>query len=475
MKNISKKLLIGGCSIMLLASAGCSGKHNLCDGKVDESALQERDEQIASLQEQIEALNAQIKTLGDDLNTKDEVIEDLEQQIADLTKELEILRATWNGSNKTTEWYEEDKTTLELKTGNDLAGFANLVEEGNTFKGKTVQLAEDIYLGGNQWTPIEKFEGTFDGNGHIINDLTIYSCAGEGSKDFSYNGMFRSLTDAEVKNVTIDGVTITPYKEYEETYDDNGYPNYMGEKGLIAGQTHGDVTISNITIKNSFITTYNNSVGGIVAEVRDGTTTFSNIDIDSSNTFQAFWGTYDGPVGGLAGLVKSGAKVVIENVNMAAKIDVYNDACANYQYFQYRYAGMLLSCVEGMNETNYTDIITASNVTVTFDSWNQYRYCEYAANGKPSGAAEGDYKYSRINEPDGSWNDHGAPETHTHGEDESCNVLLPFFNIYGFDGVGGIKPKLANLTPTEDHYEDTTSVAGVKIIYLNGSETGLED
>ncbi len=435
------------------------------------SSLITKNEELTST---INDLKDQIETLKNNHISDLEAIEELQTKLEELENEIKILEVTWDGKSKDTEWYDSSKDEFEISKGSELAGLASLVADGETFEDKKIELADDIYLGGQEWFPIKSFSGEFDGGGHVINELCAYSCEAEGSTDYSYNGMFKSLTDATISNVIFDSVVLSPYKEYEETQDENGYWNYMGEKGIIAGQTHGDVTITNITLRNSKVTTYNNSVGGIVAEVRDGTTMISNVDIDNSNIFSSFWGSYDTPVGGLVGFVKSGAKVVLDNIVMAGKIDAYNDCSANYQNFQYRYCGMLCSSVEGMTEENYTDIIEATNVTVIFDTWNQFRYCEYESCGKPSYAGDGEYKYARINEIDGSWNSHGKPETHEHSEKEdNHNVLLPFFNVYGYNGAGGIKPKLINTTHIDDHYEDNSSIQGIKIIFLNGSETGL--
>ena len=59
-----------------------------------------------------------------------------------------------------------------------LLAFADDVNRGNDYSGKTVKLTEDIDLAGILWTPIgmcngeNYFCGTFDGNGHVIKNLT---------------------------------------------------------------------------------------------------------------------------------------------------------------------------------------------------------------------------------------------------------------------------------------------------------------
>ena len=99
-------------------------------------------------------------------------------------------QTVWNGTANT-EWYKENKTEFTIITAEQLAGLAELVNEGKNFDGKTVKLGADIILNENsenykewettapekEWTPIgityNGFAGTFDGCGHIINGLYI--------------------------------------------------------------------------------------------------------------------------------------------------------------------------------------------------------------------------------------------------------------------------------------------------------------
>lgn len=61
---------------------------------------------------------------------------------------------------------------IPVYTENDLRLFANSVNIGNSFSGKTVLLMDDIDLKMEAWTPIgnlsNAFNGTFDGNGKTI-------------------------------------------------------------------------------------------------------------------------------------------------------------------------------------------------------------------------------------------------------------------------------------------------------------------
>lgn len=45
-------------------------------------------------------------------------------------------------------------STRTISTLEELKAFRDEVNAGNTFKGETIELANDINLGGEEWTPI---------------------------------------------------------------------------------------------------------------------------------------------------------------------------------------------------------------------------------------------------------------------------------------------------------------------------------
>ena len=66
---------------------------------------------------------------------------------------------------------------LEIETAQDLCDFSASVNNGKTFKNKTVQLVNDIDMSGVEFTPIgtnsNAFDGVFDGNGKVIKNLSV--------------------------------------------------------------------------------------------------------------------------------------------------------------------------------------------------------------------------------------------------------------------------------------------------------------
>ncbi|WP_037372559.1 InlB B-repeat-containing protein [Anaerovorax odorimutans] len=132
----------------------------------------------------------------------------------------------WDGSTKKTDWYKDTDTEFSITTAEQLAGFAELVNGGKDFSGKTVKLGADITLndvsnssnwddkttGLNAWTAIgtsdNKFAGTFDGDGHKVSGIYI-------SKDSKYQGLFGYTgSGSTVKNVGVTDSYIKSTKSF---------------------------------------------------------------------------------------------------------------------------------------------------------------------------------------------------------------------------------------------------------------------
>lgn len=80
----------------------------------------------------------------------------------------------WNGSDE--EKIVPAGNTYIVENGAQLAWIAKETRNGNSFRGKKILLAADIDLAGQEWTAIGNqntaFEGSFDGQGHTISNLT---------------------------------------------------------------------------------------------------------------------------------------------------------------------------------------------------------------------------------------------------------------------------------------------------------------
>ena len=179
--------------------------------------------------------------------------------------------STWNGSSVDTAWYTSNPSasTYTISTAAELAGLAQLVNSGENIIGKTITLTADIDLSGRQWTPIgiydplnnlaRLFNGTFDGNGHIISGLTIGSEKEPSS--LKYIGLFAYIdSDGVIQNLTVAASNI-----YFDLYDDDG----RQASGNLAGSNLGTIvncTVSGTITGNKGVNGQGNasSVGGLI-------------------------------------------------------------------------------------------------------------------------------------------------------------------------------------------------------------------
>jgi len=367
-------------------------------------------------------------------------------------------KAKWEGGFDYS-WYDADATELEIRNADQLAAFGAIVggmkkvtdmdDDGSyvyseeiiqdSFSGKTVKLMANISIGdtvadnGKVFYPIgyynndgtyektnaaitsgfKTFEGIFDGNGNTISDF--YQNTWEMKGDHNWYdatlqyyrdgmGLFGKVYGGTVKNLTVDN-----FKSDGE----------ITTTGVIAAYADCGATFENISIFNCNPRVYNIGNGGIVGCVgwyanttteNENKVSFRNITVDNSNKISALWGSYDVACGGIVGQYypTSGqtnaidnAGIYMENCHVSAQMDVYNDVCANYQYYAYRYTGMLIGSVREnlpADENGHVypnmDGITASGCTVHFGDWNDYYYCELVANSLASYTH--DHQMSRL-------------------------------------------------------------------------------
>ncbi|MBE5814159.1 MAG: hypothetical protein E7320_02990 [Clostridiales bacterium] len=345
-------------------------------------------------------------------------------------------------------WYtDESATSYTIYNADQLAYFGKKVAEGTTFENNSVTLASDINLGAGtetyadgskvifysigtsvdykQGTSPKAFAGTFDGAGHIITGLYQNGWEMGGNYDNGYfknaMGLFGLVENGTVQNLTLDN--------FEMVME-------FAPMGCVTAYVDGKCTFKNIAVFNSHPQTYNTAVAGIAGWDR-GTSNliFENITVDNSNMISALWGTYDCCAGGILGYLGEDSYAQLTNCHVAAQLDVYNDACANYQYYWYRYCGMLIGTVDGTvkDANGYTipDIsqITIEGCSVDYGNWNNYKYCEFETLGKGSYNGPGEWKFCRTD-------DSRCAAGHTHADYESHEVLLPFNQLFGGYGWG---------------------------------------
>ena len=411
----------------------------------------------------------------------------------------------WKGGFDT-DWYNKpvtetidgvEVTVYTINSADELAGFGKLVDEGNTFAGKIIRLDADIDLaGGYSLNPIGfgydnadfnsgdnpgyTFNGTFDGQNHTIRNL--YQNGWEIGLSYTNagGGLFASVCNATIKNLTMVNAEIVME---------------CVEQGVIAGLAQGNCTFENITIYGCSVANYQRATGGVVGEVSpkfvDGVATesihtFKNIKIDSTTVVGSLWGDFDAPVGGVIGGYwdDSGrTKVEMENVDVACRLDVYNDITSSYQWHAYRRAGMLIGNTDNVADDGHTaeaKFLTCKNVTVRYGDWRNYHYCEFN-NHEPRWpfvrveAGENCTAFSnpRWGVPNGTNGIKVTPENHSkqdytiHQEGDDCYVLLEFNQLYGGgQGVYGVQEHI-----NEDGTNGvTTSIYAYAIQYVNDNK-----
>lgn len=182
--------------------------------------------------------------------------------------------SVWDGTSDT-RWYNETDVEFTLTTAQQLAGFATLVNDGNSFEGKTIKLGVDIDLNGRAdgatewilsedknsvnsnklWTPIGTgdvpFLFTFDGQGHTISKMCVVTGnTGGGFIGVVYNSIFT------VKNLVFDDCFAL------STYNAVGILCGWCEYNWDRYPTRRIPSFENVTVKNSAVC--GNSLTGAV-------------------------------------------------------------------------------------------------------------------------------------------------------------------------------------------------------------------
>ena len=389
-------------------------------------------------------------------------------------------------------WYVDKSSPYTIANADQLWSFSQIVGgmaediKQDSFEGKTVKLIADINLGyGVENHPytifypigyynstgsygktsgvsvtssVSSFEGTFDGNGNTIANFYQNTWEMFGDYNDGYSGTPNHYKDAMglfgyVLNGTIKNLTVSNFSsdgEYTPT-------------GVIAAYADGNSTFENIAITNCNPRVYNTGNGGIIgiagdtSAANDDHITLKNITVDNSNKISALWGSWDVACGGLVGMYRgnvdgngnaTGDTVSFESCHVSAIIDVYNDVCANYQYYAYRYSGMIIGSVrhntknaEGKVIPDMTGIY-ATGCTVNYGDWNDYYYCEFEKNTMASYSP--DYQFSRVPHSELNFTDSngngvvdaderasvtGCKHTHTAEENHQA-IYLPFHQLF---------------------------------------------
>ena len=374
----------------------------------------------------------------------------------------------WDGKTFDYSWYLnavapvdlESATVYTISNADQLAGFGAIVDgtaqdiAQDNFAGKTVKLANNIYLSNQLFDPIgwgyvntgwnrdgadgKVFQGTFDGNGKTIFDLyqNGWDLEEKTGTDYTYTncgfGLFAAASNATFKDLTINGA----YVRVE-----------CVEAGVLVGLSQNNCTYQNIGIHNAKIANYQRPAGGLIGEVSgDGTTTITGVTIGSDVVVGSLWGDFDAPCGGVIGAywndVDANPQIVMNNVEVGCTLDVYNDITSAYQWHAYRRAGMLIGNTDMSDPNNahkaYAPFLTCSNVTVYYGDWVNYTYCSFSNHNSRypwvrTQAGENCTAFSnpRWGVPNDANGNLVTDMNHVHAEGDECNVPRQFGQLYG--------------------------------------------
>lgn len=251
----------------------------------------------------------------------------------------------WDGSTVANGFSYGDGTEQEpylIADGDELAYLASQVNSGTTYEGIYFQVANNIDLGGSEWTPIgntsNSFRGILDGAGHTITNAKI-TVSSMPNQTYESYGLFGSIGGGETKSIirnleltsinvviTASGATGTSYSQ----------PSEGIRIGCLVGSLYKNSNIENVIVSNSTISDTNAiqvynyqfqfAVGGVVGYITNTSTSntdpgansryvinncYSNVEIELDATTNVSNGLFsrDGRgqyhTGGIVGTIRS--------------------------------------------------------------------------------------------------------------------------------------------------------------------------
>ncbi len=277
-------------------------------------------------------------------------------------------------SQPDTSWYyNQTATTYELNSANDLLGLMTLVNSGDDFTGKTVNLAKGTY-DFSRWTvegmpsyigagdrgdvgSARAFKGSFNGNGSIIRGVDLsYDTYVSGDEDGKAVGFFGMVVGTADDPVTIENIV----------FEDVNIVSESNTAGIAVGYAEY-ANIKNIVVRNSTIRGPQ-GVGAVVGRLYQGGTIEDCTNINTS-VYATADGTVDYTDGSGSGNYNAGGIVgCVKGTTAAASLTVSGntvDLGSNAVIFaDYLTAGGI--CGTSSNATfNDNDVTIASDSQIS--------------------------------------------------------------------------------------------------------------
>ncbi len=225
-------------------------------------------------------------------------------------------------------------------TGTPISSLSDLKALNGAKKG-TFYLTKDITIPENSdFSPIENFNATLDGNGKKIINLNIKV---DGENTTTYGGLFATIgASGSIKDLTLENVTIECTSKKDKSYI------YVG---AIAGENGGTITncrvSGTISVNAPLSTVYAGGIVGFNEKRIKHLENFANIDATGAAVY----------AGGIVGAYTKNAGKPLEECINHGYLNVYGQKSTSY-------GGGIVgrSSMEVRNCANYGDVFVYSDV-----------------------------------------------------------------------------------------------------------------
>lgn len=244
----------------------------------------------------------------------------------------------WQDSGELdTAWYTDqtaaghggEANPYVIDTAGELAGLASLVNNGTaSFKNKYIMLDADLDLSGRDWTPIgnnsNRFTGHFNGNGHIIKNLTRYAETWQEFGLFGWISVYpgsTSIKNLGVVDVNIDGL-ITQCGGIAAFVGVDGYgTSATFENCFVTGKIHSNANTGELGGLVGSITIVNSMNCGMVI---NNCYAAADISLTTTNNESYYTRYAGGLIGQVMHLGGTNATVTVNNSYAASKVTTAN-------------------------------------------------------------------------------------------------------------------------------------------------------
>lgn len=312
----------------------------------------------------------------------------------------------------------------EINNLSNLTWFANRVNAGESFSGKTFKLMSDINFNHAEWVPIgighftdsahntktdpdRAFEGIFDGQNHTISNFSVSQTPAEiaantgldtdknaSGNDYKYNtdidnlskGLFGYVNNGTIKNLKVSGAAVTGWNAEAAVIgtmgvgtvdnvdvDASTVTGAYENAGAVIGRQHGNITIKNCDVsgctihlpKNETAPTAKNQngAGGLIGRTQGGTQIITNNTVTGTNI------TAYRKAAGLIGYILQPSSIKLDgNAVTSTTVTVYatNSNLDNAQ----KYYGVLFAEIQGVGTRAYENFTTLGSNNATYQLTN---------------------------------------------------------------------------------------------------------